>query len=67
MALGIFKDRAIRICRNLTNTISAMDKLPLQQDLANPTFNPPQAKKGDLIKKLNQIKRKYKIQDNDLL
>ena len=67
MALVIFKDRAIRICRNLTNTISAMDNLPLQQDLANPTFNPPQAKKKDLIKKLKQIKRKYKIQDNDLL
>lgn len=67
MALAYFKDRAIKVCKNLLHTISVLDSLPTQQDLPNPTFASPQAKREDLEKKLNQIKRKYKINDNELV
>tara|TARA_R110002167_G_C12294271_1_gene616466 strand:- start:68 stop:238 length:171 start_codon:yes stop_codon:yes gene_type:complete len=53
-------EKAKEIVRELESTISRMKKSKLIE-AANPMFKGPRAKKSDLIKKKNELKKKYKI------
>lgn len=56
------KKRAIRICWNLQQTISRIPADIKKEYI----FDPPQVKKGVLVKKLNDLMKKYKISLTDI-
>tara|TARA_R100001463_G_scaffold13104_3_gene35141 strand:- start:780 stop:950 length:171 start_codon:yes stop_codon:yes gene_type:complete len=53
-------EKAKEIVRELEGTISRMKKNVVTESI-NPMFKAPRAKKSDLIKKRNELKKKYKI------
>jgi hypothetical protein len=52
--------KAKEIIRELEGTISRMKKSKVI-DSVNPMFKAPRAKKSDLIRKKNELKKKYNI------
>ena len=56
------RERAIRICNNLNQT---MEKIPSTYDKEY-IFDPPQAKKNNLMRIYKNLIKKYKIKENEL-
>lgn len=52
--------KAKEIVRELEGTISRMKKNVVIESM-NPMFKAPRAKKSDLVRKKNELKKKYKI------
>ena len=57
------RDRAIKICKNLKQTIA---KIPDNYDREY-IFDPPQAKKNNLQKIVVKLVKKYKISDKEII
>tara|TARA_R110002020_G_scaffold42096_4_gene123662 strand:+ start:777 stop:947 length:171 start_codon:yes stop_codon:yes gene_type:complete len=53
-------EKAKKIVRELEGTISKMKKNVVMESI-NPMFKAPRAKKSDLVRKKNELKKKYKI------
>jgi len=53
------RKKALKICRNLTNTITNMT--PTIKAFRNEMFEAPRASKDKLVKKLKSLLKKYEI------
>ena len=56
------KEKAIEIVNNLTKTLKKMGKKNIISS-ENPMFKQPRAKRSDLVKKKNELIKKYKLNE----
>tara|TARA_R100000234_G_scaffold119212_1_gene101515 strand:+ start:808 stop:1005 length:198 start_codon:yes stop_codon:yes gene_type:complete len=61
------KEKAIEICRNLTQTLKKLKEAPKIIKSRSSAYEPTRASRRTLLKQLNSLKEKYDLTEEDLI